>query len=270
MHERGQARLGITIPKRAPAVEVKRVGPPSPIAILPTWCITHPALQGRALQVLFAYCAHADKSGITRCSQERIAVILGISRQLVSRHVKRMKAAGIMRDYRNRHVGNGRMLKLLQIVFDPNANLSAEDARSIASPTQHHTVAKVNGNHGRLSTGPTDLRNIMGSVGAGATLSALAQHPGSSGDLRNSQEVAQTTLKPKSIPLQLQTAEAVIAHWSVCAWMHGDRRPVANEDDLATATALAEKGITSGDLEDCVHLDPTSPRLAPLVRHLLS
>jgi hypothetical protein len=123
----------------------------SPLAVLPAQIFDSLDIlrDASALAVFIAICNHANKSGITSCSQERIAALTRLSRKTIGRKVKKLCDMGLLKiEYRRPYAGTARRLNIMRVIYG-NATMSRQDVASIAQPTGQHHVPQVN----KLSTG---------------------------------------------------------------------------------------------------------------------
>lgn len=104
-------------------------------------------LQDRnALLVYLAIANHAKKSGITECSQERIAAISGASLRTVARKIAKLIQFGLIKKEYSRPIRGNPMhrLNVMRVIFDDGTN-TRQDAKSIAgndaAVTRHTIVA---------------------------------------------------------------------------------------------------------------------------------
>lgn len=268
----GVAALGITIPKRAPAVAIKSVvdvfNERQARAVIPTRALTHPTISkdARALQILGIICAHAKPSGHTEVGQHRIAELAGVVQQTVSYTLKKLVAAGLIEIPHKRPTGrpDSYPLNVMRVIYAPGIDSNA--AQSISSnPT--NTNPRVSAMHTKLTIGARRIGNktipipdrINGSHST--NLDALTSTNPTIG--QNCE-----LLKP-SHQLVIESPEQAIRLWIAYAWKHGQHEPIANEDDLAIAHCLVDRHITAQQLETAVLPDPEAAHLRPLVRHLL-
>jgi hypothetical protein len=120
-------------------------------------------LQDRnALLVYLAIANHAKKSGITECSQERIAAVSGASLRTVARKIAKLQQYGLLKKEYSRPIRGNPMhrLNVMRVIFDDGTN-TRQDAQAIAGKdpavTRHPIVA---GNPGSYPQGQTpDMPN---------------------------------------------------------------------------------------------------------------
>lgn len=256
------AALGIAIPKRAPAVAIKD-GHDGALATLSKRlaCGSAPfldkALNRTDLAVYALFAAHADLAGFTFVGQERIALLLHCSQQLVSKSYGKLVKRGYIKKSK-KPAANGHAQNVTRILID--STITDADARSISNAPQHkHYRQKVvigqSPLSAHLSTSTTLQRNTI------TTRINGHQLPPPEGSAKGE------LIKP--LTHQLETAEQTIELWRAYAWKHGQHEPIANEEDLAIAHELVARHITAQQLETAVLPDPEAAHLRPLVRHLL-
>lgn len=258
----GVAALGITIPKRAPAMAIKD-GHDGALSTLSKRlaCGSAPfldkTLNRTDLAVYALFAAHTDPAGFTFVGQERIALLLQCSQQLVSKSYSKLVKRGYIKRSR-KPAANGHAQNVTRILID--SSVTDADARSISNAPQHNHYRQkvVIGQSpliGHLSTRTTLHRNTI------TTRINGHQLPLPDGSRKGE------LIKP--LAHKLESAEQAISLWLTYAWKHGKHQPIADDDDLATAHKLVAGSITSEELERAIIQDPEADSLKPVVRHLL-
>lgn len=217
------------------------------------------------LRVYHALAAHANKAGILRCSQERIAIALGLARKTVGRNIKILRERGLVGLVYRRPVGKNRFINVLRIIYDPNHPMTPQDAAAIAQPDTRTSTPQ-----GQLRVPQVDTVHTSGTshqppVGHQG-VPPLMGHVG----IAHKQLEHITPLPP------LRKSE-VIATWTRTMQAHR-HQAIATEADHATAQRCEQAGITRDQLEGAIadHLLDCSQtkraphqRLAPIVSDLL-
>jgi hypothetical protein len=212
------------------------------------------------LRVYLAILGHVNKkTGLAYPSQERLAELLACSTKTVSRMAHELQRRGMIVITHRPIAGTNKYQNIYRPIYDTEG-LDEADVRSIASLTGHNTVRLEN---------PPPIRQLGVHNGHHHPKLEISNRTPSCPVANRTASVSDELLNIKDLPDKLETAEAVIHCWLMCAWKHGKEEHTANEDDLATAHALVAKGITANQLEHAILPMTECPRLAPVVRDLL-
>jgi hypothetical protein len=98
--------------------------------VIPYSALTNKKVSNPAFRTLAAFCSYADKAGLTRVSQRRVAQDLKLHTRSVSRHVGELKASKLLKVLSHSYTV-GLAGKALQIVFVEG--LKANEAQAIAN-----------------------------------------------------------------------------------------------------------------------------------------
>ena len=133
----------------APAVKtgVVMIDHKSPFAVIPYRAIV--SLSGTELRFLAALAVHADENRTCFPSQGRLAAMLGVSRQRVSKVLKDLEQKGFVDSQRSKRCWDGAEdRKIYQILFDqpptPATPEVAPPATSEVAPPATPEVAPIN------------------------------------------------------------------------------------------------------------------------------
>lgn len=288
--------------RKAPQIEqsssykaVRSTAPPLvvlPIKILDNLTILRDA---NALAVLIAIANHANKAGITHCSQERVAALVRLSRKTVGRKLKLLIEAGLIRiEYRRPYQASAKRLNVMRIIYD-NGTASRQDVQAITGspPMGQQHVPQVNGNHAKLSTGNT-AEPYDDPPPTGHTESPTGNHPRAMGqvddppmgqiapftygtDIQSPTEQAKALNKGHVEQIEYTHGD-VITYWRTIA-RHKAQEVMPNEADHAIIEQLMQAGVPlqriKGAIADhCLDAQeagrPPAVRLKPAVAELLA
>lgn len=269
----GRVERRFKIKKRAPKLERKTerdavMAKMSSYAVLPAKLVMDNFRATDSINLLRVYHAlavHANKAGILRCSQERIAVALGLARKTVGRNLKILRERGLVGLMYRRPVGRNRFINVLRIIYDTNHPMTQQDANSIAQPDVPRRSPQGQQHVPPVTTAHTSGTSTESPVGHQGVPTPQG-HNGMS--LKRLEHI--TPLPP------LRTSD-VIATWTRAMQAHR-HQVIATEHDHATAQRCEAAGLTRDQIEgaiadhllDCQqHRRAPHMRLAPIVSDLL-
>lgn len=111
-------------------------------AVIPIRALRDPRLKPQTFRVLAAFCSYADRTGRTWVSLERVGKDIGLSRNGVSNHVRRLKDYGYIKPAKRLH----RQMRSAcrRIVYQPK--ISEDTIRSRLSAKDQMELAEMEGN----------------------------------------------------------------------------------------------------------------------------
>lgn len=121
------------LPKRRPKV-VEKAMPPDQrkIVVVPLKAARDRRVTDSQLRTLTVLCSYTNRAGITWVRQERIGQDLGVSKQSISKQIKRLVELGYVEVVSKGF--KGEKANTLRVIFDES--ISADDAISIASSVE--------------------------------------------------------------------------------------------------------------------------------------
>jgi hypothetical protein len=118
-----------TLPKK-PRIKEKEPAPDQrKVAVIPIRALTDRAVSDGMVKTLALICSYCNRAGVTWVSQARLAKDAGISRQAVSKHITKLKAAGYI-EVVAKH-WRGVRPDTVRVIFDPTVDM--ETAIAITS-----------------------------------------------------------------------------------------------------------------------------------------
>lgn len=99
------------------------------VAVIPIRAIHDPAISDGMLRVLISVCSYCNRAGVTWVSQVRLAKDAGMTKQAISKHMVKLKAAGYI-EVVSKH-WRGVRPDTMRVIFDPTVD--AETAIAITS-----------------------------------------------------------------------------------------------------------------------------------------
>lgn len=117
------------LPKK-PKVREKDAPPDQrKVAVIPIRAIHDPAISDGMLRVLISVCSYCNRAGVTWVSQARLAKDAGMTKQAISKHMVKLKAAGYI-EVVSKH-WRGVRPDTMRVIFDPT--IDTETAISLTS-----------------------------------------------------------------------------------------------------------------------------------------
>jgi len=249
--------LAIDVAKRAPKVKladtrtecVKK----QRLAVHMTRILIHPTLghHGRVLQVFGFLCMHANKKGITRVGQDRLAMLCNCSQQNVSYAINLMIKAGFIainhKTLTGRKAEPGGLvfpMNVYRIIYDPE--LTDQDVQSIAqqdaSTNQYIGVSKD-----APSTNPALVTPMI---------PENEPSPSTNGSVfpSTNPELVRTGTIKYIAPMALNgiECERLLTYWQSEAQRWGVN-VVTNPDDLLVAQRLQDANVPEQRARDLIH-----------------
>jgi hypothetical protein len=287
-------RPGIKVQKKAPTAEKLEgrkaaLSKMSPLGVFSAKLFKcDPILQDRnAVLVYLALCNHANKAGITECSQERLSAISGASVRTIARKIIKLQQYGLIRKEYSRPIRGNPMhrLNVMRIIHD-DGTMTRQDVQNVASVTGHNRMAgnaRANGQSYPQDNPPiltvTGQITVAGNCGPDNLTSQLPDktalsvtgHPIVAGN------------QPKGLNIRTPSVTEYSDEDVFRVWRQVVRGPgievMPNEADAATCETLRQVGASLADIHStlCLYFltcaengKPPAPRLRPGIAELLS
>ena len=122
--------VAFKLPKRKPKV-VEKVAPPDQrkMAIVPLRAIRDRQISDSQLRCLAVLCSYANRAGLTWVGQARLGQDLGVSKQSISKQIKRLVELGYLEVLSKGF--RGEKANTIRVIYDPE--IKAEDAIAVTS-----------------------------------------------------------------------------------------------------------------------------------------
>jgi predicted transcriptional regulator len=225
------------LPKRPKVVEKEAPPDKRSVAVLPIRALTDKQLTDGTFRALALLCSYCNRAGITWVSQKRLADDMKVSRQAITKHLTKLKAAGYVEVTRKGF--RGERANTLRVVFDPSMTAqdaiaitsSIEDTRPPEQAKREEELRNIMADNDLPDLTPEQiqanmrrLKTLLGTLGQPSNF--RTHQPQSMGAIMATTKAVKTTKKGT------RSAQPKVAHNSQEADAHRQPNTVANEEGL--------------------------------------